>query len=177
MGFSRFGLLIALRLVLLFATLGLAGYLLVEQGFPVATALTLSVAVLLAVDMFRFVRRTNLEVARFLDAVRYADFGQRFEFPGVGAGFSELGTAFTQILNRFRADRQSQEAELRHLKAILEHVPVPLITLRPDGEVHLWNNAARRLFGSNRVRHIDDLAQFGELLPPDCRHCIPESGP
>jgi len=165
MGFSRFGLLIALRLVLLFATLGLAGYLLVEQGFPVATALTLSVAVLLAVDIFRFVRRTNLEVARFLDAVRYADFGQRFEFPGVGAGFSELGTAFTQILNRFRADRQNREAELRHLKAILEHVPVPLITLRPDGEVHLWNNAARRLFGSNRVRHIDDLAQFGELLP------------
>lgn len=166
MVFRRFGIQLGVRLALLFALLGGTAYLAVRGGYPAATLLLLAIGGIVAVELSRFVTRTNQELARFLDAIRYADFGQRFSFSGAGAGFKELGETFTHILDRFRADRNEQERELRHLKALLEHVPVPLISVFADGRISLWNNAARRLFGQHSVQQLSDLNQFGpELMP------------
>lgn len=166
MVFRRFGIQLGIRLALLFALLGGIAYLAVSGGYPAATLLLLGIGIVGAAELSRFVTRTNQELSRFLDAIRYADFGQRFSFSGTGAGFTELGDTFTHILDRFRADRSEQERELRHLKALLEHVPVPLISVFADGRISLWNNAARRLFGQHDVQQLSDLGQFGTQLMP-----------
>jgi len=166
MVFRQFGIQLGARLTLLFSLLGVTAYLIVTGGYPAATLLLITIGVALAIELSRFVTRTNQELARFLDAIRYADFGQRFSFSGSGAGFKELGETFTHILDRFRADRRDQERELKHLKALLEHVPVPLISVFADGRISLWNNAARRLFGQHRVAQLGDLTQFGDELMP-----------
>lgn len=165
MGFSRFGVAIGIRLLVIQLTLGTVGYLLVTPGYPVAMLLVVGLTVALSTELFRFVAKTNREVSRFLDAARYADFGQRFVFSGLGAGFAELGETFTYILDRFRHDRSEHEAELRQLKAMIEHVPVPLLTVSRDGQIKLWNNAARRLFGTVKVTRLQDLAVFGSEVP------------
>lgn len=165
MGFNRFGLVLGVRLTLLLLALSGAGYLMVIARHPVASLLAVALVVLLGLQTVRFVSRTNQELARFLDAVRYADFGQRFQLSGLGAGFEELGETFTHILGRFRADRSHQETVLRHLKAILEHVPVPLISVHGDRTVTLWNNAARRLLGPRQIHRLEDLEAFGADLP------------
>ena len=162
MGFSKFGALLALRLSLILVSLAFVGFLVMTPGYHAATLLVLVVSCLLTFEVFRFISKTNKELSRFLDAVRYADFGQRFQFTAQGAGFSELGDTFTKILERFRQDRQQQESELRHLKALLEHVPVPLISLHSDNQITLWNNSARRLFGLAQVTRQSDLVQFGD---------------
>ena len=76
-----------------------------------------------------------------------------------------MGSTFTDILKRIQSVRSNQEAELRHIKAIIEHVPVPLLSIDHNGKITLWNNSVRRLFGSNAVTHIDDMAQFNEDFP------------
>jgi nitrogen fixation/metabolism regulation signal transduction histidine kinase len=60
-----------------------------------------------------------------------------------------------------RERRTDQESEMRHLKALIEHIPVPLMTVHADDAITLQNNAARRLFGSTHVTRVNDLRQFG----------------
>lgn len=162
MGFNRFSLLLALRLAIIFLCLIGVGMLVSVPGYHVATLLAALITFGLGYEVYTFVSKTNQELARFLDAARYADFGQRFQFGKLGAGFEDLGETFTHILDRFRDDRKQHETELRHLKALLEHVPVPLISVYHDNTVVLWNNSARRLFGTVHVTHVSDLRQFGD---------------
>ncbi len=162
MVFRNFSLLLGLRVFLLVIVLCGVVYLVVEPGYPVLRLILAAVAILQLVEIVRFIRRTNRELSRFLDTIRYADFGQRFQMQEVGAGFEELGDVFTGIIERFQGLRNQQEETLRHLKALMEHVPVPLLSLHHDDKLQLHNNAARRLFGSARVERLDDLRAFGE---------------
>lgn len=165
MDFKRFSLLIATRTILAMLTLIFLTQAMMSDGYH-ATVVLLSVILLIQFfELTRFISKTNAELVRFFEAVRHADFSQRFELKSVGSGFDELGTTFTDILQRIQSVRSNQEAELRHIKAIVEHVPVPLLSIDHNGKVTLWNNSVRRLFGSNTVTHIDDMAQFNEEFP------------
>ncbi len=179
MGFKRFSLLLTIRLVLLFITVTSLAILVISPGFLAASLLIFLIALFQIFEIVRFVKLTNDDLTRFLDAMRYGDFGQKFDHAGMGAGFIELGEAITDILERFRQFRGQQEEELKHLKALIEHVPVPLLSLKGDGTILIHNNAARRLFGAAHVSRISDLTQFGEefrknlvTLGPGERHLV-----
>lgn len=165
MGFNRFSLLIITRTIFVVLTLVLLAYFLLTPGYHAATILTLLLIAFQFNELIRFVKKTNAELSRFLDAARYADFSQRFSLTEFGTGFEELGKVFDEILLRLQAERATQEEELRHLKALVEHVPVPLISLYSDQRITIWNNAARRLFGSNVVTKLSDFSQFSDDFP------------
>ncbi len=162
MGFKRFSVLLTVRLILLFLTVSSLSILFISPGFLAASLLITLIAPFQIFEIVRFVKLTNDDLTRFLDAMRYGDFGQKFDHAGMGAGFIELGEAITDILERFRQFRGQQEEELKHLKALIEHVPVPLMSIRNDGSIMIHNNAARRLFGSAHVAKVNDLSQFGD---------------
>ncbi len=165
MVFKDFATQLSLRAVLLTASLAALAYLLVFHEAPVLTALVAVASIALLFALLRFVQRTNAEVTRFAEALRYADFGQRFQMPHLGTGFTELGEALSAAIAGFQHSRSEQEASLRHLQALTEQVPVPLVSLFPDSRIILRNNAARRLFGGHTVNRKQDLAAFGADLP------------
>ncbi|MDN4502472.1 ATP-binding protein [Alteromonadaceae bacterium BrNp21-10] len=166
MGFNRFSLLLSIRIAMLMLMVILLSAFISQPGYHAASLLLVILFVVQAFDVVHFIRKTNTELTRFLQAVRYADYSQRFEFQHLGAGFSELGEAFSNILARFQQSRADQETQLRHLKAVVEHVPVPLMSVHSNGNIVLWNNSARRLFGSHSIQRLDDLNQFGvDVLP------------
>jgi two-component system nitrogen regulation sensor histidine kinase NtrY len=149
------------RLLLVGAAMALVIWLALEPGYHGSTLLSAIVLALLVIELWRYVSRTNREVARFLDAVRFADYSQRFDFEKAGSGFASLGRTFTAIIEEMRERRSDQESGMRHLKALVEHIPVPLLTVHADDSITLQNNAARRLFGAAHVTRVNDLRQFG----------------
>lgn len=160
MGFKRFSLLLFIRTVLVMSTSLLLTLSLTATGYHATSILLIIVLLMQIFELFNFVNKTNNELVRFFDAARYADFSQRFELKSVGSGFDELGNAFSDILAGMQAVRSQQQQELKHLKLVVEHVPVPLISIHQDQKITLWNNAARRLFGANPINKVSDLAQF-----------------
>lgn len=162
MGFKYFGLLIIVRLFIL--SLGIAGYVYMFNNprYHVATILMFAIVLGLVYELWVFLTRINREILRFLSSVRYADFSQSFDFEDKGTRFSALGEAFTEILERFKSLRMTQEEELVHLRAMINHIPVPLIAVKEDESLSLLNNAARRFFGTLQPTKVIDLKQCGE---------------
>ena len=161
MVYRRFSLLLAARLVLLGASIAAALWLLLQPGLHSATLLASGIVAAMAAELWWFISRTNREVARFLDAARHADYSQRFGYEDLGTGFGELAAAFTDILNRLYEQRSNLEIDLRRLRGLIDHIPIPLMTLHGDSSITLQNNAARRLFGAMHVTQLADLRQFG----------------
>jgi nitrogen fixation/metabolism regulation signal transduction histidine kinase len=173
MVFRRFSVLLAARLFLVGLAVSALVWLLMQPGYHSAAILVAGILTLLAGDLWWYVSKTNREVARFLDAARYADYTQRFSLEDLGTGFGELGETFSAILDRMYEQRVDQEIELRRLRALIDHIPVPLLTVHPDDSITLQNNAARRLFGAAPVTRLADLGIFGVSF----RHAVAEAVP
>lgn len=161
MPFRRFRIALALRLSAVVAMMAVAVWLFLREGFAVGAWLSFVIFLLLVTELWHYISRTNREVARFLEAARYADFSQRFSFEGLGSGFDGLGRELTSIIGTLRERGVGIEAEVRKLRALIDHVPVPLLTVHADESITLQNNAARRLFGAAHVTRLRDLRQFG----------------
>ena len=173
MAFKRYSVYLAVRLVLIGLLIVTVVTLLRLPGYHSASILAVGVLVAAAAELWWYVTRTNREVARFLDAARHADFSQRFDFETVGTGFTELGEAFTEILDGLQDARTDQEVSVRRLRALIEHIPVPLLTLHGDHSITLQNNAARRLFGAAHVTQLQDLKQFGHGFHNSVADAVP----
>lgn len=151
MGSRRFEFNVTLRVGLLALSSMLLGVLLVTTDF-LATTFLVGLAILVQVGgLLRAVTTTNREISRFLTAIAHSDFSQSFGMRNFGSAFDELGASFTAVLDRFRAARAETERHADYLNALVEHVPVALASVFPDGRVELLNNAARRLLGYEDV--------------------------
>ena len=173
MAFRRFSVLLLGRLLVVGLSLFATIWLLLKPGFHGATAIAAMALTLSVAELWRYISRTNMEVERFLSAARHADFSQRFSFENVGSGFEPLGNTFTEILDRIRSGQTERESDLRHLRALIEHVPVPLLSVHGDQSITLHNNAARRLFGAIQVTRLRDLKQLGMNLHNAIEDAVP----
>lgn len=109
------------------------------------------------------VRRTNVALARFVEALRHSDFAVGFDQRG-GVGFDQLGAALTDAMRDLRAERSRGAEELRFLETLLDDMPVALLTIDPANGVRLRNKAARRLFDRDLGTRPEDYRAYGSAF-------------
>ena len=150
MGFRRryiIGLLWRVGLLLLTAY-GFV-YSLTVEGLGAARVLAAFIFLGATAGLWRYIQRTNVELARFIEAMRFEDYTQRFSYRG-GGGFDALGEALDKAMRSLADQRTGVAEEARYLSAVVDDAPVALLSIADDGSVTLLNKAARQQFGRDR---------------------------
>lgn len=162
---KSFRLQVIARVLFLATTMGLWFVLFLNGAEPLpATELMVGgIFIAQVVFLVRYVERANLELARFFESIKHADFSRSFSLVSSGTSFKELQTSFNNVIDRFRETRQEREEQLRYVDTVVQHVGVGLISFGPAGEIQLMNNAARRLL---RVAHARDVSALGQISGP-----------
>lgn len=175
MGFrGRFEFGLAWRALVLLAAFGLLVAAVTTPGLAAARIVAGLIALAALASLWTHIRRTNFEIARFVEALRYDDFSQRFASSS-GGGFDVLGDALDGALKSLRDRRVGLAEETRFLSAAIDDAPVALLSIADDGAVEALNKAARRLFDRAPLTRVEDFAVYGaELaaavaLPPGAR--------
>lgn len=115
-------------------------------------------------NIFKQLDRTNKDLTRFLQSIKYSDFSQTFTHKKLGKSYDELNDAFNEVLEQFRKTRSEKEEQNRYLQTVLRHVGVGLIAFDKIGRIEFINHSARKLLGVNQVTHLNILDQFEKSL-------------
>ena len=161
---SRFLVGLAWRLGLLLAAVFAFVQAVSTEGLGAARIVAGLLVLGAAALLWRHVQRTNMELARFIDAVRFADFSQGFGHRFDGSGFAELGDVLNDAIRRMRDEKHKLIDANRFYEAILDDAPTALLTVDGDGKVELANKAARRLLMRHRGVRIEDFREYGDAF-------------
>jgi len=161
---KRFYINCIIRVLLLNATICLLTYLFFKTDFIAAAIFVCSLAAYQIFSLIRYVTKTNRDLTRFLQSIKYSDFSQSFTNNLKGSGFEELQAAFTEVIKEFQRAKLEKEEHFRFLQTIVDHVGIGLIAFIPAGEVELINNAAKKLLKIPRLGNIKDLESISPRL-------------
>ncbi|TXK36959.1 GHKL domain-containing protein [Pontibacter qinzhouensis] len=155
--FKNFRLQLLLRLLALLICVYLLAAINFTEAYR-ATYVGLVLFILLQVILLiSFQEKTNRQVIRFLNAIRFDDFTEQFKAGGEGKIHSELAIRLNEVMNKFRSLRADKEANLQYYEAIVQHIGTGIITYKPDGTILLMNNAAKKLLQHSQASHVQDL--------------------
>jgi len=158
MTFKRLEIGIALRVALLLAVM----YLTLEV-LPQFTWLQVGTGLLVLLaqvwELFRYLTRSNNELAKFLQAVQQRDFSQRFHEGHPNASLGHLHQAFNRISDTFRQLHIEKEAQFRYMQTILQMIDTGIMAIDEGrGEVEWTNDACKKILSIPYLKRIEGLA-------------------
>ena len=144
MAISNFRLQVVVR-ILLVITLGyLAAYVLFNTPFSLLVFWLVLFAIIILVDLVRYVEKTTKDLSNFLMAIQQNDFSNIY--PEKKKQTKNLYQAFNIITREFIKLRSEKETNYHFFKTVVEHSKVPLLAYDMESlRVTLINQAAKEL--------------------------------
>jgi len=131
--------------------------------------ITAILAVYQVVALIHYVEKTEKDLIRFLQAIKYEDFYESFS-GGRSRIAKLLHEEFNRIIQDFRKVRAQREEQYLYLQTIVQHVGIALLTYDDNGEVELFNSTFRRLF---KIPHIMNIKRL-EIVSSDLYNTLIE---
>jgi len=170
---GRFALGLAGRMLILLAMLAAFAGAMANPDLAAARIIAGGLVIGAAVMLWNFIQRTNHEVARFIEAIRFGDMSASFARPEAGSGFEALGDALDAGIRALREERSRLADESRFYQAIVDDLPVALLLIDPEERVEPVGKTARRMFGALDGVRIDDYAEYGQNFAQVLRRLQP----
>lgn len=164
MAYKHFRLICILRVALLCATSYLFFYLFFSTTYYATLIIVSAWALYQTWALMHFVERTDRDLTRFLQAIRYEDFSQSFTGIGLGSTYNDLKEAFNEVLDAFRKTRAEKEENFQYLQTVVQHIGIGLICYTPEGRIELMNTAAQRLLRKPHIHSIQEFESISKTL-------------
>jgi len=161
--YKNFRLVIVFRVLLLLVNTLLLVYFYTKNNFITSWFLL----VLLAGQTYLLIyyaEQSNRRLGKFLDSIRYNDFATTFSTNVKGKTYEHLNASFNEVIQLFKNTRAEKEVQYNYLQTVIQHINTGIIAYRKDGEVDIVNNAIKRLFGINNLKHIQQLNALDESI-------------
>ncbi|HKI78581.1 MAG TPA: ATP-binding protein [Ignavibacteriaceae bacterium] len=165
MAYKQFSLNIIFRVFTLCVTIFLIFYLIFKTSLYATTFILGIIIILQIYFLIRFVSKTNKEIIKFFESIKYSDFSQSFSARIKGASFEELSSSFSEVMKKFQNTRAEKEENFRYLQTVVQHIGIGLMAFTPDGEVELINTSAKRLLNITTIKNLKELNNLSPTLP------------
>ncbi|KKK55880.1 hypothetical protein LCGC14_3070110, partial [marine sediment metagenome] len=155
---------ILIRVLLIAGFMGLMYFAMSQEKWYVGTGVSALLVVLLLIELYRFIDRSNLEFINLLESLKYQDFTRSYRRKYSEKTFRDLESSYKEVLSLYKEAKIDQAAQYQYLQIVLEHIQVALVCFDTEGEVILFNKAASRLFKRTGVSNLEPLkAESPEL--------------
>ncbi len=161
--YRNFRINLLIRIIFLAITVFLFFYFINTETF-LTPILILVLAILQVYSMFRYVDKTNRDLASFLESIRFSEFTRSFQIEGMGSSFNELNKAFNAVIADFQKVRSEKEEHFHYLQSIVQNIDISILAYQPDGTVEMINKAAKKLFQISNIKNIQKLSVFSPEL-------------
>ncbi|MHC1705448.1 MAG: PAS domain-containing sensor histidine kinase [Tenuifilaceae bacterium] len=114
--------------------------------------------------LFKYVDKTNRDLASFLESIRFSEFTRSFQVEGMGTSFDELSKAFNDVIKDFQTVRTEKEEHFHYLQSIVQNIDVSIIAYQKDGTVEMINKSAKKLFQVSGLKNVKQLYPISSEL-------------
>ncbi len=120
-----------------------------------------------------YLNKTNRKLAHFFKSVHNNDSVLTFPNDNKEKIFNSLDSSLNELNSTIGKMRRENASQSLFLNNLVEHVAVGLITYTKDGDIKIFNNAAKKLLQINRLNKINDISTYY----PELGNCISELQP
>lgn len=124
-------------------------------------------------NLVQYVNKTNRKLAHFFNSVRNEDSVLTHSSKYDGEIFDSLSGSLNELNTTIGEMRRQNARQSLFLNNLVEHVGVGLISYTRDGNVEIFNNAAKSLLQINQLSNLNDLS----IKYPELFKCILELQP
>ncbi len=124
-------------------------------------------------NLVHYVNKTNRKLAQFFNSVRNEDSSLVYSSDYGGKIFDSLSKSLNELNHTIGEMRRQNARQSLFLNNLVEQVGVGLISYTKDGNVQIYNNAAKRLLQISQLGKINDIS----IKYPELYKCILELQP
>ncbi len=163
MGLNRYSIKLFVFLVLL-SLLGFAFFLSLSSSQLFITKTVLALAfILFFIFLLNYLNKTNRDLINFLDAIKYLDNVSSND--ATDLSFNQLHITYNEITNQLKEAWLAREHEQKYFQYTLENIGTGIISFDKEGKVELFNKAAKKILGIEKLSNIKELNQIGCDFP------------
>ncbi len=155
--FKKQELRLWLRVILLFISLLFFAWLMVTRQYAYALLL-LTPSVYFLLMIFRMLKKAQVEVDEFVQAIQYRDFSRNFNISQAPPELQSLRMGFNDINTAFKTISKEKEEQYQYLKKILELVDTGIISYESkSGEMNWMNDTFRKMLDIPYLKSMHSL--------------------